>query len=96
MDNQNPSDSQKHNNSLNSETEFTKHNNPIKTLQNQGGKHYQGFVIQPAEFIIKNKLRFAEGNVIKYTLRHRGKNGAEDIKKAIHYLKMILELEYGE
>ena len=72
------------------------HNNPIKTLQNQGGKHYQGFVIQPAEFIIKNKLRFAEGNVIKYTLRHRGKNGAEDIKKAIHYLKMILELEYGE
>lgn len=83
MDNQDTSDSQKH-------------NDTVKTLQNQGGKHYQGFVIQPAEFIIKNKLPFAEGNVIKYTLRHTKKNGAEDIKKAIHYLKMILEMQYGE
>jgi len=73
-----------------------KHNDTLKTLENQGGKHYQGFVIQPAQFIIKNKLPFAEGNVIKYTLRHREKNGAEDIKKAIHYLKIILEVEYGE
>ena len=83
MDSKNTSDSQKHNDTL-------------KTLENQGGKHYQGFVIQPAQFIIKNKLPFAEGNVIKYTLRHREKNGAEDIKKAIHYLKIILEVEYGE
>jgi hypothetical protein len=83
MDNQDTSDSQKH-------------NNTVKTLQNQGGKHYQGFVIQPAEFIIKNNLPFAEGNVVKYTLRHTKKNGAEDIKKAIHYLKMILEMQYGE
>lgn len=73
-----------------------KHNDTIKSLENQGGKHYQGFAIQPAQFIIKNKLPFAEGNVIKYTLRHREKNGAEDIKKAIHYLKIILEVEYGE
>jgi len=29
-------------------------------------------------------------------LRHNKKNGAEDIKKAIHYLKMILEMQYGE
>jgi hypothetical protein len=77
-------------------SDSSQHNNTVKSLQNQGGKHYQGFVIQPAEFIIKNKLPFAEGNVIKYTLRHRNKNGAEDIKKAIHYLKMILEIEYGE
>ena len=77
-------------------SDSSQHNDTIKSLQNQGGKHYQGFVIQPAEFIIKNKLPFAEGNVIKYTLRHREKNGAEDIKKAIHYLKIILEVEYGE
>jgi len=77
-------------------SDSSQHNNTVKTLQNQGGKHYQGFIIQPAEFIIKNKLPFAEGNVIKYTLRHNKKNGAEDIKKAIHYLKMILEMQYGE
>jgi len=77
-------------------SDSSQHNNTVKTLQSQGGKHYQGFIIQPAEFIIKNKLPFAEGNVIKYTLRHNKKNGAEDIKKAIHYLKMILEMQYGE
>jgi hypothetical protein len=77
-------------------SDSSQHNNTVKTLQNQGGKHYQGFIIQPAEFIIKNKLPFAEGNVVKYTLRHTKKNGAEDIKKAIHYLKMILEMQYGE
>ena len=82
MDNQDTSDSSQHNNSLNSLKE--------------GSSHYKGFKIQPAEFIIKNKLPFAEGNVIKYTLRHNKKNGAEDIKKAIHYLKMILEMQYGE
>ena len=96
MDSKNTSGSSQHNNSLNSEKEFTKHNDTVKSLQNEGGSHYRTFVIQPAEFIIKNKLPFAEGNVIKYTLRHRNKNGAEDIKKAIHYLKMILEIEYGE
>ncbi len=82
MDNQNTSDSQKH-------------NDTIKSLK-EGSSHYKGFKIQPAEFIIKNKLPFAEGNVVKYTLRHNKKNGAEDIKKAIHYLKMILEMQYGE
>jgi hypothetical protein len=28
--------------------------------------------------------------------RHQAKNGAQDIKKAIHYLELILELQYGE
>jgi len=33
--------------------------------------------------------------VINYVTRHKSKNGAQDIKKAIHYLELILELEYG-
>jgi len=55
-----------------------------------GGSHYQ-LPIQPIEYIVKNNLGYREGNVIKYTTRHKTKNGAEDIKKAIHYLEMILE-----
>jgi len=47
--------------------------------------------IQPVEFIVKNDLGFREGNVIKYVCRHKAKNGAEDIRKAMHYLEMILE-----
>jgi hypothetical protein len=50
----------------------------------------------PIEYISKNKLDFLEGNIIKYVSRHRNKNGAEDIKKIIHYAELILELEYGE
>lgn len=59
-----------------------------------GGSHYQ-MKVQPVDFIVKNNLGYREGNVIKYVARHNKKNGAEDIKKAIHYLEMILE-EYNE
>ena len=46
------------------------------------------------EFIHANNLSFFEGNIIKYTTRHRAKGGAEDLRKVIHYAQMILELEY--
>ena len=60
-----------------------------------GGKHYRNMKIQPAEFINENKLLFAEGNPIKYICRHQSKGKADDIKKAIHYLEMILERDYS-
>ena len=60
-----------------------------------GGKHYRNMKIQPAEFINENKLLFAEGNAIKYICRHSVKGKEEDIKKAIHYLEMILERDYN-
>ena len=60
-----------------------------------GGKHYKNMKIQPAEFINENKLFFAEGNAIKYICRHQSKGKEEDVKKAIHYLEMILERDYS-
>ncbi len=60
-----------------------------------GGKHYRNMKIQPAEFINENKLLFAEGNAIKYICRHSIKGKEEDVKKAIHYLEMILERDYS-
>ena len=68
-----------------------------KSLDKQvQGNHYQDFKIQPAEFVNQNKLPFAEGNAIKYICRHSKKGKHYDIKKAIHYLEMILERDYGE
>ena len=64
------------------------------TTKQEGGTHYL-MPIQPIEYIRKNNLGWFEGNVIKYVSRHDKKNGAEDIKKAIHYLEMILD-EYDE
>lgn len=61
-----------------------------------GGQHYKSMKIQPVEYIHANSLPFIEGSVVKYVTRHRQKNGAEDIKKAIHFLNLLLELEYKE
>ena len=67
-----------------------------ESLEKQvGGKHYAKMKIQPAEFRNENKLLFAEGNAIKYICRHSVKGKEEDIKKAIHYLEMILERDYS-
>lgn len=59
-----------------------------------GGGHYKQFAIQPIEFVVRNGLGFIEGNVIKYVCRHRAKNGRQDVEKAIHYLQLLLEMEY--
>jgi len=59
------------------------------------GNHYKGMKIQPAEFINENNLLFAEGNAIKYICRHRLKGKKSDIEKAMHYLEMIMERDYG-
>ncbi len=61
----------------------------------EGGQHYKTS-IQPIEYIHANKLGFIEGNIIKYITRHKDKNGAEDIRKIIHYCELLLELEYKE
>ena len=68
----------------------------MSTLDVQvGGSHYKDTPIQPVEFITANNLTFLEGCVVKRVARHKNKNGAEDIRKAIHELEMILEFEYG-
>ena len=62
----------------------------------EGGYHYKDMPIQPVQFIDANNIPFLEGNIIKYICRHANKNGAQDIKKVIHYCELILELRYGE
>ena len=61
-----------------------------------GGKHYIKYKIQPSQFVVENKLLYPEGCAIKYIIRHRDKNGKEDILKAIHFLEMIIERDYSE
>tara|TARA_R110000751_G_scaffold108719_1_gene205414 strand:- start:129 stop:431 length:303 start_codon:yes stop_codon:yes gene_type:complete len=60
-----------------------------------GGTHYKDMAIQPLEFIERNDLGYAVGNVIKYVCRWRkdSGNGIEDLKKAKHYIDLIIELE---
>lgn len=68
--------------------------NPLQTQV--GGNHYKDLKIQPIEFIHANNLDFMAANVVKYVVRAKNKNGAQDIRKAIHYCQLILKLDYGE
>lgn len=68
-----------------------------KALEVQvGGTHYKEQKIQPLEYIFANNLGFCEGNVIKYVTRYKYKNGLEDLKKAKHYLELLMEQYQNE
>lgn len=57
------------------------------------GDHYKKMAIQPVEYVHANGIGYFEGNVIKYVSRWRNKNGIDDLKKARHYLDLLIELE---
>lgn len=59
------------------------------------GDHYKTCSVQPIEYIHANGLDYFQGNVVKYVTRHKNKNKEQDVLKAIHYLELILELQYG-
>lgn len=61
-----------------------------------GGDHYSKMKIQPFEFITKNELSFAQGNVIKYICRYKHKNGKQDLEKVKHYVDLLIEQEYPD
>ena len=81
-----------------SETGYNEHTcTGARALDKQeAGSHYKDLPIQPVEFCQKNQLNYCESNVIKYVIRHKDKNGLEDLKKAKHYIEMLMEMEYGE
>lgn len=61
----------------------------------EGGNHYKDLKIQPVEYITANNIPFIEGCIIKYATRHNSKNGAQDVKKIIHFCELLLQLKYG-
>lgn len=58
------------------------------------GNHYkERGKYQPWDVIVEWNLGFLEGNALKYISRWRSKGGIEDIRKAIHYLEKLIEVE---
>ena len=58
-----------------------------------GGSHYKDMAIQPVEFIHRNGIGFCEGSAIGYLARWRAKGGIEDLKKARHFIDLLIEME---
>lgn len=59
------------------------------------GSHYQRS-IQPWDIISEWELDFWEGNVLKYLLRWKHKDGVQDLQKAKHYLEYLIERELND
>ena len=57
-------------------------------------QHYSKYKIEPIDFIQANDLGFCEGNVIKYVLRHKDKDGLQDLLKAKQYIEFLINT-YG-
>ena len=61
-----------------------------------GGDHYMDMGIQPidvmkAAFTSEQLEGFLRGNVLKYLMRYPQKNGVTDVKKAQHYMEMLIK-----
>jgi hypothetical protein len=66
----------------------------VSALDKQvSGSHYKDKGIQPIIYIHANNLGFCEGNVVKYVTRWREKGGVADLRKAIHYIELLIQLE---
>jgi len=66
----------------------------MKSLKEQvAGNHYKKMKIQVVEYCHANNIPYMEGSVIKYVSRWRDKGGLDDLKKAKHFIEMLIELE---
>ena len=61
-----------------------------------GGTHYQKLDPAPWDVILKWNLGYLEGTALKYIARWRDKGGLDDIRKAVHFLEKLIEVESGK
>ena len=53
--------------------------------------HYKNNSIQLEPYVLCSAFSFVSGNVLKYVIRYKDKNGVEDLRKALRYLNMMDE-----
>ena len=57
------------------------------------GSHYQTKNIQPWDAVIDWELGFLDGCAVKYLSRWRQKGGVDDLRKAVHFIEKLIEVE---
>lgn len=58
-----------------------------------GGVHYKDMPLEHWDIVAIENLDYFQGQITKYVMRWRGKNGIEDLKKAKHFLDKYIEVE---
>ena len=61
--------------------------NTNPTLNQVGGSHYLKLRIHPDQFAMANGMDADAFSALKYLTRFRDKNGAEDLRKAKHFIQ---------
>lgn len=61
-------------------------------LDQVGGSHYNLVATQHWDLVAANKMPYFEAQITRYVTRWKKKNGAQDVEKALHYLRKLREL----
>ena len=77
------------------EEKIKDYNNFMSDLETDKIKpsYYHKGNVDTIQFCIENDLDFLQGNVVKYVVRYKGKNGLEDLEKAKEYLDRLIKNE---
>ena len=66
---------------------------PANSRQPGGGHYIKYGDLQVWDVVARWNLDFFQGNILKYVVRWKDKNGTEDLEKAMHYLQKYIEVE---
>lgn len=57
-----------------------------------GGSHYKvGSLPEHWDLVVQYDWDYFQGQIIKYVMRHKKKNGVQDLQKAAHFLEKYIE-----
>jgi hypothetical protein len=61
----------------------------------EGGNHYKSVPpdYQHWNLVIMHGWNYFQAQAIKYLMRYKDKNGVEDLKKALHFVEKMIEME---
>lgn len=67
---------------------------PIRANQRQvGGDHYKnGSKMEHWDIVVAHQLDYFQAQILRYVMRHKKKNGLEDLKKAQHFIQKYIEI----
>jgi hypothetical protein len=58
-----------------------------------GGGHYKRKALEPWDHTVLNDLDTFQHEICAYVVRHKEKNGIQDLEKALHWLQKYIEVE---
>lgn len=58
-----------------------------------GGEHYRGAPLQHWDLTTMFGWDYFQAQIIKYVMRHKKKNGLQDLEKAAHFIEKYIEVE---